>query len=89
MDEIKVVNIFRYISNESGSNSAVKTRDNEIKESIKQMEKLASTYNFYQKPVTIHFFGDTKSDVRFRVECNDSETRIRIENALKLYQKNQ
>ena len=89
MDELKVINIFRFKSNEEGSNAATKTRDNEIKESIKQMEKLASTYNFYQKPVTIHFFGDTKSDVRFRVECNDSDTRIRIENALKLYQKNQ
>lgn len=89
MDELKVINIFRFKSNEEGSNSAIKIRDNEIKESIKQMEKLASTYNFYQKPVTVHFFGDTKSDVRFRVECNDSDTRIRIENALKLYQRNQ
>lgn len=89
MEELKVVNIFRFKSHEEVNNSAVKMRDNEIKESIKQMEKLASTYNFYQKPVTLHFFGDTKSNVHFRVECNDSETRIRIENALKLYQKNQ
>ncbi|WP_159473788.1 hypothetical protein [Dyadobacter sp. 3J3] len=89
MEELKVVNIFRFKSSEEGSNSAVKAKDNEIKESIIQMEKLASTYNFYQKPVVVHFFGDTKSDLRFRVECNDSDTRIRIENALKLYQKNQ
>ena len=89
MDEIKVVNIFQFTSREKESNTALKMRDIEIKESIKQMEKLASTYNFYQKPVTVHFFGDTKSNLRFRVECNDSDTRIRIENALKLFQKNQ
>ncbi|MCF0057081.1 hypothetical protein [Dyadobacter sp. CY356] len=88
MDEIRVVNIFQFTSQEKESNSAVRMRDNEIKETIRQMEKLASTYNFYQKPVTVHFFGDTKSNLRFRVECNDSETRIRIENALKLFQKN-
>jgi hypothetical protein len=88
MEQLKVVNSFRFTSNKDNPYGVSKSPDSEIRDTIKQMEKLALAYNFSQEIVTLHFFGDTKSDLRFRVECNDAETQMRITNALKLYQKN-
>ena len=88
MEQLKVVNLFRFNSGTDGSRGISRNQESEVSDTIKQMEKLALAYNFSQEVVTLHFFGDTKSDLRFRVECNDPETQMRITNALKLYQKN-
>lgn len=85
MELLKVINQFRFHTTDAQGRSREEQR---ISDEITQMEKLASTYNFSDEMITLYFFGDLKSDLKFRVECNDPETQSRIANALKQYQKN-
>ncbi|MCE7064547.1 hypothetical protein [Dyadobacter sp. CY326] len=52
---------------------------------IAKMQDLTATYNFSEHPVKLHVFGDERSGIRFRVDCDDPDTRARLESVLKQY----
>jgi hypothetical protein len=85
---IHVINSFRLLSApglKQGSNAAP---DSSITQKTSEMEVLAETYNFDQHPVRLHFFGDSISDLKFRIECLDPSTTKRLTEVLKQYLRN-
>ena len=54
-------------------------------EQIAKMQDLTAAYNFSEHPVKLHLFGDERSGIRFRIDCDDPGTRTRLESVLKQY----
>jgi hypothetical protein len=75
MEDIRTFNTFRC---EKGAQSSF---DNQIV----RMTDLVSAYNFSNQPVTLYFFGDQRSGVRFRIECEEPQTKGRLASVLRQY----
>lgn len=50
-----------------------------------RMQDLVFAYNFEDHPVKLYIMGDDRSGIRFRIECSDTATRLRLENVLRQY----
>ena len=82
---MRVFNGFRMVCGKSEKRRDLASMEDSVRQKAREMEILAEAYNFEDNPVSLHFFGDFQSDLKFRVECNDPKTKKRLTEVLKQY----
>ncbi|RIV21377.1 hypothetical protein DYU11_18395 [Fibrisoma montanum] len=56
---------------------------------MKQMERLAFMLNSKQVPIKLTFYGNVKKGLFFEVECEDAETKEKVDKVLNKYKADQ
>jgi hypothetical protein len=75
MENIKILNTFR----------CARSAQSSFNDQIARMTDLVLAYNFSDQRLTLYFFGDQRSGVRYRIECEEPETKARLVYVLRQY----